>query len=284
MKESNWNKIASELGFHVKNYQGITKQIVQVSNRCHACGIDPEKEELIHGQLNRYGKRKTQGLEHLKNAEARKIGRALTSFTLWADWLDNVPGIGHYIGGELINLYYFKSIPVCNDCGTDLEDFECPRCEKKSKGQGLIKYRIELRDFPTISSWWHFMGRHVVNGKVPKRRKQREDEDVNPNDWSNRGRVIGYQIKESFNKSPLTHKYKAYAEERKRYREGTHPDATKMHRHNMAWNEAVKLFLSHFWQVAHILEGAEMTQPYIIKHGGHDPESIIPPYYFNGNV
>jgi hypothetical protein len=51
----------------------------------------------------------------------------------------------------------------------------------------------------------------------------------------------------------------------------------------MAWNEAVKLFLSHFWQVAHILDGLEMTLPWCVQHGGHDEKHIIPPYYFNGN-
>jgi len=122
------------------------------------------------------------------------------------------------------------------------------------------------------------MGRHVdSNGKMPKRASGVTS------DWSNTGRKIGFDIKESFNKLPSAHKYKAYAEKRKRYRELTHPDATKGHRHNMAWNEAVKLFLSHFWQVDHVLSGAEMTDPWCVKFGGHDKSSIIPPYYFNGN-
>jgi hypothetical protein len=35
------------------------------------------------------------------------------------------------------------------------------------------------------------------------------------------------------------------------------------------------------WQVAHILDGAKMTEPWCVQHGGHDKESIIPPYYFD---
>lgn len=101
--------------------------------------------------------------------------------------------------------------------------------------------------------------------------------------WSSEGRRLGFLIKESFNKYGSDHKYKAYAEKRKRYRESTHPDAKKGHRHNMAWNETVKRFLSHFWQVAHEIDGLPLTDPWSVAKGGHDPKHIIPPYYWNGN-
>ena len=135
------------------------------------------------------------------------------------------------------------------------------------------------------------MGRHndPKTGKMPKRRKMSDDDDANPNNWNSTGRKIGYDIRESFNKLPSSHKYKAYAEKRKRKRLQTHPDATKGHRHNMAWNETVKLFLSHFWQVAHILDGHDITDPaydpwiYKKNGGGHDRARRIPPYYFNGD-
>ena len=276
-----WTEVASELNYAVKNYQGLTKMIVQISNRAHAYGIDPEFEELIHGKYGKTGKQKLQGLEQLKGVAARRIERILKDFPIWTDWLANVPGIGPAIGGQLIALYYFKSIPICQKCGADLDgDFKCPVCHAEAAGQGVLKYRIELRDFPHISGWWHFMGRHVVNGKMPKRRKMDDDDEANPNNWSAPGRVLGHHIKESFNKMPSSHKYKAYAEKRKQYRLGTHPDATKGHRHNMAWNEAVKLFLSHFWQVARTLDGLPLTDPWCVKFGGHDTGSIIPPYYF----
>jgi hypothetical protein len=288
--QRDWTEIASELNYAVKNYQGITKTIVQMTNRGHAYNIDPTNEELITGRIGKDGSQKTQGLESIKGMASRKIEKVLRDFPIWSEWLVDVPGIGPAIGGQLISLYYFKSVPVCPDCGADLntdqiitEDgekrkaFECPICKNKAKGQGLLKYRIELRDFGTISSWWHYMGRHVADGKMPKRRSGMQS------DWSSPGRTLGHHIKESFNKLPSSHKYKAYAEKRKRYREGTHPEATKGHRHNMAWNETIKLFLSHFWQVAHILDGQDMTQPWCVQHGGHDESHIIPPYYFNGD-
>jgi hypothetical protein len=279
--KANWTEIGNELNYQIKNYQGLTKQIVQIMNRAHAYGIDPDHEDILNGKIARDGTPKTQGLIQLKGVVARNIGRTLKDFPIWTEWLDKVPGIGPAIGGQLISLYYFKNIPICPKCGTDMEDFVCPKCGEEAKGNGVLKYRVELRDFPTISSWWHYMGRHVVNGKMPKRRKQEADDTSNPNDWSSLGRKIGFDIKESFNKQPMSHKYKAYAEKRKRYRESTHPEATKMHRHNMGWNEAVKLFLAHFWQVARTLDGLPLTDPWCVKYDGHDETSIIEPYYFD---
>jgi hypothetical protein len=279
--ETNWTEIAGELNFAIKNYIGLTKQIVQIMNRAHAYGIDPTHEELIVGKIAKDGSPKMQGLKSLKGVAGRRIERVLKDMPIWDEWLTNVPGVGPAIGGQLVALYYFKSIPVCPKCEADLEDFKCPVCKGDVKGQGVLKYRIELRDFPTISSWWHFMGRHIEDGKMPKRRKMKEGDEVNPNRWSSSGRKLGYDFKESINKLK-GNKYKEFAEKRKRYRERTHPDATKGHRHNMAWNESWKLFLSHFWQVDHILSGAEMTEPWCVQHGGHDKATQIPPYYFNG--
>jgi len=284
--QTNWNEIASELNYCIKNYNGLTKQIVQVRNRAHAYGIDPDNDELLVGKLNRKGEPKMQGLESIKGMAARRIQRVIKDFPIWNEWLENVPGIGPAIAGQLIALYYFRSIPVCQKCGADLVEFECPFCFEKAKGQGVLKFRVELRDYPTISSWYHQMGRHNgPDGRMPKRRKTEAGEDNSKNSWSSVGRKLGFDIRESFNKQLPSHKYKAYAEKRKRYRELTHPHVTKGHRHNMAWNEAVKIFLAHFWMVAHILDfGSIPTKPYPQTHLGHDDNSIIPPYYFNGDM
>jgi len=282
--ETNWTNIAEELNYSVKNYEGLTKQIVQIKNRAQAYGIDPDHEELINGKYNKAGKMTMQGLKSLKGVAERKIGRVLADFPIWSEWLVNVPGIGNAIGGKLISIYYFKSVPICTKCGADLVDFTCPRCDATAKGNGVLKFRIALRDFPTISSWWHFMGRHTVGGVVPTLKNIKK---LKPNpgdeklvDWSPAGKQLGYAFADSVNRIKHS-KYNQYAEKRKRYRENTHPKASKGHRHNMAWNETFKLFLSHFWQVDHILSGAEMTDPWCVAHGGHDKSSIIEPYYFD---
>ncbi|MFH0957711.1 MAG: hypothetical protein V1897_03320 [Pseudomonadota bacterium] len=282
--ERDWTEVAKQLKYEVKNYQALTKMIVQIMNRSHAYDIPPETSFLLHGEKDKTGKLKIQGLEQLKSKQARAMEKLIESFPIWTDWLTKIPGIGPAIGSQLICLYYFKFVPVCAKCGadisTDAEDedgkWACPSCGSKAKGEGILKHRVELRDFPHISSWWHFLGRHndPVTGKMPKRKAGVQG------DWSNLGRKLGYDVKESFNKQPSSHLYKAYAEKRKRYRLNTHPDATPGYRHNMAWNETVKLFLSHFWQVSHTLNGEEMTQPWSVTHGGHDERSIIAPYYF----
>lgn len=278
----NLNEIAGELNYAVRNYAGITKQIVQIRNRAHAYGINPDHEELIYGRKGKDGKLKMQGLESIKGMASRKIGRIIKDFPIWNEWLEHVPGIGPAIAGTLIRLYYYKSIPTCNKCGEDMPAKEkgkawlCTGCNTDAKGMGIIKYRMQLREFPSISSWWHFMGRanDPVTGDIPKKKR---GEQI---DWNPDGKKLGFDFKESVNKFNSDHHYKKFAEMRKKYRTRTHPDATKGHRHNMAWNEAWKLFLSHFWQVEHVLSGSEMTEPWCVQHGGHDKSSMIPPYYF----
>ena len=117
------------------------------------------------------------------------------------------------------------------------------------------------------------MGRHVIEGKVPKRTK------AVLSDWSTPGRQIGFQVGQSFIKKEGAHLYRAYYDKRRALRETTHPEATKMHKMNMSLNETVKMFLSHFWQVARTLDDLPVTVPYIV---GKDPvHKIIPPFYWD---
>jgi len=280
IQETNYEHIASTLNFELKIYDGLTKLIVQTTNRCHSIGVDPAYYDLLIGERDKEGKLKTQGLNQIKDKQARRLLKEVQDDPIWQDWLSKVPGVGPFIAAKLIRLYRYKFVAICSECKADLDDdFKCNVCKKSAKGMGNLEFRVELRDFPTISSWWHFMGRHndESTGKMARRKSEEKS------DWSSEGRRIGFLIKEAFNKFGSDHKYKAYAEKRKRYREGTHPDSTKGHRHNMAWNEAVKLFLSHFWQVARMLSDDPLTDPWCVAHGGHDKEHIIPPYYFNGN-
>jgi len=276
-RHTDFTELAKTLNYNLKNYEGLTKQIVQTTNRAHSYDIDPAHEAILHGERDKSGKMKFQGLEQIKDKQSRKLHKLVDEWPVYSDWLAKIPGIGGYIAAKLIRLYYFKFIAICKDCGADLDDdFICIVCKKKAFGMGNLLHRVELRDFPAISSWWHFMGRHNDGtGKMPKSRKGEMA------DWSHAGRKTGFDIKEAFNKQDNL--YKRYAEKRKAYRRNTHPDATKGYQHNMAWNETVKLFLSHFWQVARTLDGLPLTDPWAIKHGGHDKSSIIAPYYWDGN-
>jgi len=255
------------LNFLCRTYDGVNKLIVSTKNRLQSIApeIDMKTNDII------------QGMESQKGKISRLIGKQLDFWPIWSEWMKNVPGIGPSIGGHLIQLYYYRFMPQCKDCETVLEKkektFWCPVCEKSVKGEGNLKHKIEIKDFSMISSWWHYMGRHVVDGNVPKRAKGIVS------DWSTPGRQIGFQVGQSFIKMPGDHLYRAYYDRRRTLREKTHPEATKMHKMNMSLNETIKMFLSHFWQVARTLDGLPVTVPYIV---GKDPvHKVIEPFYWD---
>jgi len=254
------------LNFMCRTYDGINKLIVSTKNRLQS--LNPEAIVKLNDIV--------QGMESQKGKVSRRIGKELEFYPVWNDWMVNVPGIGPAIAGNLIILYYYRFMPCCKDCGTVLEKkentFWCSQCEKSVKGEGNLNHKIEIKDFPMISSWWHYMGRHVVDGNVPKRAKGVVS------DWSTPGRQVGFQIGQSFIKMKPDHLYRAYYDTRHRLRDKTHPEATKMHKMNMCLNETIKLFLSHFWQVARTLDGLPLTDPYIVAK---DPiHKIILPFYW----
>ena len=255
------------LNFMCRTYEGMTKLITSTKLRIQSLSpeIDAKKDDII------------REMESQKGKLSRRVKKEMEFWPIWSEWLDHVPGIGPAIGGNLILLYYYRFTPACQNCDTPLEKkdgtFWCAKCEKSVKGEGNLNHRLELKNFPKISSWWHYMGRHVVDGKVPKRQKGAVC------DWSTPGRQIGFQIGQSFLKKGPGHKYRAFYDSRRKLREKTHPDATKMHRMNMALNETIKLFLSHFWQVARTIDELPVTEPYIkAKDQVHN---IIEPYYWD---
>ncbi|MDY7037206.1 MAG: hypothetical protein SV375_13705 [Thermodesulfobacteriota bacterium] len=258
------------LNFLCRTYDGVNKLIVATKTRIQ--NLNPEAPVQLNDIV--------QGMESQKGKISRQITKQLDFWPIWSEWMKGVPGVGSTIAGHLILLYYYRFTPQCQDCGAALEKknktFWCPICDKGVKGDGNLKYKIELKDFPMVSSWWHYMGRHVKDGKVPKRAKGIVS------DWSTPGRQIGYQIGQSFIKMKSDHLYRAYYDKRRVLRDKTHPDASKMHKMNMCLNETIKMFLSHFWQVARTLDGLPTVVPYII---GKDPvHKVIKPFYWEGDL
>ena len=265
-------ELAKELNFLVKTYEGINKLVVATKLRLGH--LNPEAEAK-HDTVLAGEDGGAKGLESVKGTCSRRIANCLKNYPIWTEWAVNVPGCGPAIAGTLVCEWTYKMLPICADCSgllTRDNGLHCELCGKEAKGDGVLKYRIETRDYPNISKWWAKLGRHVVDGKMPKRAK---GEVAN---WSTRGRTITKMLGECFVKSPATNPYRAYYDERKAYRVKTHPESSKGHRHNMAMNETVKLFLSHWWQVARTLEGKPLTDPYPIQIMGHT--GIIPPYYW----
>lgn len=260
------------LNYLIRTYESLTNMMAATKNRLQSLpGDHPVKfDRILHGE------EKEEGLETIKGRISRLIGKELPEWDVWTHWLKDIPGIGNVTAAELIMLYYYKYIPVCKDCVTALEKkdgtYWCPKCEKSVKGEGNLDYQLGYKDFPNISKWWAYMGRDIQDGAMRKRKK---GEQLN---WSTNGRRLGFLIGESFNKQQPDHLYKAVLLSEKAKYEKSQPDISKGWRHNKAKNNAVKLFLAHFWTVARTLDEKEVTQPYSMVIMGHT--GYISPFYF----
>lgn len=295
------------LNYLVSSYDGMNRMLTQLKNRIQSLHLerDPKNDETI------------QGLEKIKGQLSRKINKELGYWPIWDQWMHAIPGIGPFIGGKLILLYYYRNVAICPTCGADVEKkagdddeggtFWCPGCQKSIKGQGNLVHRIEEKDFPTISGWWHYMGMHTAphcrkhnrrlskdNGEprycdkcdrylpdeeIVNRKPKRQKGMVS--DWSNDGRMIASQfIADGFmrQKADSGHRYRAFYDAQKEKRRRTHPNASDGHRNNMARHEVAKLFLAHFWKVARTLDGKPVTEPYAGSVMGHT--NIIEPFYW----
>lgn len=294
-----------QLSYLIKTYEDVTQTISSAKNRL---GADLDLAENADFDVVLKGEGKAEGLITVKGRLLRGIEKELQMWDVWELWLKNVPGIGPWIAGELILLYYYRHVAVCKECGGKLMKQEgeredgrkinvlvCSECGKKAK-DGVLKYRIEIKDFPTISKWWAYMGRHTAcpkcgglvkneNGKQCCVKCGCTDGGVMPkrkagvvSNWSTLGRTLGFHIGEQFNRQQDSNPYKKFLLERKRKYEKTHPEWKKGHVHNAAKNDTIKLFLSHFWTVVRKLSGLPVSEPYAGVIMGHT--NIIAPFFW----
>lgn len=270
-----------QLNFLVKTDIALTKMGTSTQNRLKAINkeCDPKFDHVLNGYTR--GKSTVKGISQIKNRVRGQLDKHSVNWPVWNDWLRGVPGVGASTAGKLIILYYYRFTPVCAECGGDLEkqenkngngnSFVCADCGKKAAGDGCLTHRIDTKDFPTISKWWAYMGRHVVDGKMPKRSKGKQA------NWSTEGRTLGFHFADQCNRGNAG----LYSEFLKHEREKIarkHPDISKGHNLNMAKNHTAKLFLSHFWTVARTLDGLPVSEPYVQKYMGHT--NITEPFYF----
>lgn len=278
----------NELKYLARTYDGVNKLIVSTKNRLQATQPRYTTEDV-----SKHNHIKT--LESLKGNIKTQMKNALKYWDIWNQWLSKVPGIGEFIASNLILLYYYRFIPVCEKCGGDLvkkavkDDkgkqketkqgnpqnvFVCSKCKTKAKGGGILEHRIEHKEFPCISAWHSYLGEanDLETGRQP-----RPQSGVQSN-WSSKGRKISWQIGESFVKVSENHPYKQYCNKRQKKRADTHPNTPKWMVRKMINRETRKFFLSHFWSVARQIEGLPDKTCYAEGILGH--ENIIPPYYW----
>jgi hypothetical protein len=274
------------LNYLTKTYDGITQLIASTKQRLQSLPgeeINADFDSMLKGE------NKVDGLETIKGRLVREMDKEIEAWEIWTRWMKNIPGIGPALAGRLIIYYYYRFVPICPKCGGDLEKIAkqdngtdekragkmvCKKCGNAAK-EGLLKYRMEVKDFPNISKWWKYMGRHTVDGMMPKLKKGVFS------DWGTPKRTLGFHIGDQFNRQEDDHPYKAFMLTRKKRHEARNEKWTLGHRHNAARNEAVKLFLSHFWQVARTLDGLPVTEPYAGAIMGHT--GIVKPFYWDSH-
>ena len=116
------------------------------------------------------------------------------------------------------------------------------------------------------------MGRAPREGKLPKRKKGVQVK------WSPRGRNIGYDFgQQVFRKHGGD--YRKFYEKALRDYKNKHPELRIGYLNTLAMNKTIKLFLSHFWQIARLLDGKPITAPYSEVHLGH--VGILEPFHMS---
>ena len=273
------------LNFLVKTYNQQSKAIAATKQRLKALP-GARRDEAFDPLLR--GEDKAEGMNIVKDRIKREIKKELANFDIWPLWLENVPGLGPWMAAEFIILFNYRFLPICKECGGDLVKVKaksgdgnvlvCSICNKQAKRSakgaddgGLLKYKLDLKDFPTISKWWSYMGREVIDGKLPKRKS---GEQAN---WSSHGRMIGWQFSEQVNRQKDKTPYGKLLLEFKRKRQKKSPDWTPGHILNASKHEVVKIFLAHFWTVQRVLNGMPISLPYAHKILGHS-NIIEPPH------
>lgn len=237
----------------------------------------------------------------------------LPDYPIWDLWFKRVPGIGPSTAAKLLLYWSYMYIPICRECGgdliresemlpTSLEEFEkedevqkedesgrkkkdkliCSDCCKIAKNDGVLRHRIEKRDFPTVSKWWHYMGMHLVEdpknpGHLIKPKRQKGVRM----DWNPNGRKLCYLIAQQFRKQKNS-EYAWFMKEAHTQHARNHPEWTKAHVYNSVNNAVGRLFLSHFWEVMRKIEGKPTPEIYVQKYLGHT--NISKPFYWSDEI
>lgn len=240
---------------------------------------------------------KIPGIRTMQNRLLSEIQFYLPLFDIYEKWLKFIPGIGTILSAKLILFYYFKCFPVCKECGGDLvrvddgtpvtsdnsgDDEEvkmkCTKCGTSAKGGGILKYRIERRHFNTVSKWWKYMGVGVdpKTGKVPRKVT---GETIN---WKPEGRRTCWMIGDQFNKQTGSSYNLVLKSLREKVDRNHGDDWSKGHCHNAAKQQTVKIFLSHFWTIARVLDELPVSMPYAMTILGHT--NFIAPFYWEETI
>ena len=113
-------------------------------------------------------------------------------------------------------------------------------------------------------------------GKVPRKVT---GETIN---WKPEGRRTCWMIGDQFNKQTGSDYNIVLKAMREKVDRNHGEDWSKGHCHNAAKQQTVKIFLSHFWTIARVIDELPVSLPYAMTILGHT--NFIAPFYWNETI
>jgi hypothetical protein len=130
---------------------------------------------------------------------------------------------------------------------------------------GRIMGMCDITLLPTITKMWAHAGLGNKDGQPQRRRKGQ------PLDYNDQLRAAFHLLGESLIRQKGAY-YKFYLLRKKRAEQ---QELTKLHCHNRARRDMLKIAASHIWRIWREVEGLEAPLPYVIEYLGHT--SYLPP-------
>lgn len=248
------NDEQEELYRQVCMYRAWQKMRVSVSNQVSAI----QRRELVTGdEADEFRREWVKPLKRQEDRIVREAAKALKGMPIWESWLSKVHGIGPVLGVQLV---------------------------------ALIQ---PIADFPNVAKLWSYAGYAVADdGRAVRHVAGQQSR------WNPELKLLGFQAGDCFIKlggayRELYDRYKArdkarhpeqqpLLDDKDKAKLGRNGQAimlyTDMHLHNRARRYAVKIFLSHLWQVWRELQGLPVPGPYPVEVLGHT--TVLSPWAF----
>jgi len=207
--------------FLKSEYQRISDVIAQLSKKSDRLSFFKKQTGLIEQEFEYEFSRLYFEILNFETMLVTQTKQLVQGFPIWEAFLKNVPGVGPIIAGYLVSY-------------------------------------LDPHRAPYPSSFWHYAGLHVVDGKAP--RKQRGQKCA----WNHRlrAKLLGV-LGDQFVKRPGTKYGQIYRDYKHRLE--NHPKwqkTSKMHRHRAAVRYAVKIFLRDLWVAWRKVEGLPVVPDY----------------------
>lgn len=263
-------KNAEYMNFLVKALYDCQEERIRYGNRLQNLEDNGRISQTNKENLEAITGKRMRGME----SDVKKIvKKEVQKYQIWQEWLKDVKGVGEPLVAVLIKNILNKTQAEYEDpyggyyWGPDPSKFnETNREEllKKQEGTPTGVVRTGVICFPSRSSLHAYAGLHVVDGKAAKRKTGQ------PANWNTFLKTKAFLLGDCIVKNGLSYRavYDYY-----RHREGE-KGLKAGHAHNRAMRHTIKIFLSHFWTVARLLEGLAVEAPFPMKN----PE-VLPPNF-----